>query len=306
MSKWLPGARVIKATQDGGSMLGGHPRVVWHTTENDPHTTSAVEIANFLNREGYQVHLVWNPETGEIVQMIPANRAGRGLQNLAGGTETNRQGTVCIQIEVVGRATSPFTNDPCVGLDKIVRWLRKHNIQDKWPAGKSIAYPASYGDNGHRTLKAWLAGGHYGHENVPENVHGDAGKINEKKILAAGQTPSPTPAPIGQKTLVSNKKTGLLQKAVRITQTSKWGSSTEKALEAVRHGYPTKNVEYLQRRVGTKTDGVWGRASKDAYLKTVMNIQNVLGVVADGDWGTKTDDAYQALRKKCYRVYVDR
>lgn len=186
-TNWLGGAKVIKAVTDGGSMKGGNPRATWHTTENDPKKTSATAIANFLNRSRNCVHIVWNPVTGEIVQMIPANRAGRGLRNKAGGVETNRAGSVNIQIEVVGQAAHPFTTNECKNLDVIVAWLRTHGIKDVFPAGTPRAYPASYGEsNPQRSIESWTKNGHFGHSQVPENSHGDPGMINVGKILTAG------------------------------------------------------------------------------------------------------------------------
>lgn len=187
-TNWLAGAKVIKAVTDGGSMIGGAPRVTWHTTESDPTKTSATAIANYLNRSTNCVHIVWNPVTGEIVQMIPANRGGRGLKNVSGGVQTNRQGTVNIQIEVVGRAVNPFTDGPCRNLGQIVAWLRSHGIKDVWPNGAPKAYPGSYGlGNGDRGLSQWAMSGHFGHSQVPENSHGDPGAVNAAKLATAGR-----------------------------------------------------------------------------------------------------------------------
>ena len=199
MGNWIPGAMIIHAVKDGGSMLGGNPRVTWHTTENDPARTSAKAVANYLNSTGNTVHVVWNPVTGQIVQMIPTNRAGRGLKNTAGGVETNRKGSVNIQIEVVARAAKPFTQYACRNLDVIVKWLRSLGIKDVFPGGAPKSYPASAGlGNGDRSTVAWAQNGHFGHSQVPENSHGDPGAISVAKILTAGKTitGSPAPAPV--------------------------------------------------------------------------------------------------------------
>lgn len=190
MQVTLTGAKTIKAWQDGGSMIGGPKRAVWHTTENDPKDTTASNIADYLNRVGYQVHLVWNPVSGEIIQMIPADRAGRGLRNADGGVQTNREGDVCVQVEVVSYAAKPFTNGPMVGRERIVNWLRSLGIPDVWPDGP----PPAVGHESSRSTTKWVKkSGHYSHSQVPENDHNDPGAIDIKKLLAASGDELPTP-----------------------------------------------------------------------------------------------------------------
>jgi len=171
---YLPGAKVIPGV-NGGTMLGGPAKVVWHTTENDPTKTSATNVAKYLVGSGNTVHLVWNPVSGEIVQMIPANLAGRGLENRAGGVETNRAGRVVVQIEVVGRASQPFTNGPCVGLPAILAWLT------------SLGIPAVWVGTPDRSTANWAKSGHFGHMDVPENSHTDPGNVDKTKLT----TPTP-------------------------------------------------------------------------------------------------------------------
>lgn len=181
MNLYLPGAKVIKGA-DSGPMLGGARKVVWHTTENDPATTTATNIAAYLQRSGNTVHLVWNPISGEIVQMIPANLGGKGLENRAGGVQTNRGGTYVIQVEVVGRASRPFTSGPMVGLSRIQAWLA------------SLGVPAVWSGTPDRSTVNWAKGGHFGHADVPENSHWDPGKVN-KALLANAPTPTAPPTP---------------------------------------------------------------------------------------------------------------
>jgi hypothetical protein len=186
VSMWMPGAKILKARSDGGAMDGGPAKVVWHTTENDPNRFSALSLANYLRSSGNDVHIVWNPVRGENIQAIPANRAGKGLKNTAGGVQTNRAGKYVIQIEVVGQATKPFTNTACKNLDKILAWLRDLGIPATWPAGAPKSYPASYG--GIRSRSSWTHSGHFGHSQVPENVHGDPGGVDWKKLTDYPET----------------------------------------------------------------------------------------------------------------------
>jgi hypothetical protein len=171
MSLYLPGAKIIPG-RDGGLLLGGPAKVVWHTTENDPTQTTATNVANYLVGSGDTVHLVWNPVSGETVAMLPANLAGRGLENRAGGVETNRAGSVVVQIEVVGRASQPFTDGPCNGLAQIQAWLT------------SLGVPPVWAGTPDRSIANWAKGGHFGHMDVPENSHTDPGNVNKTKLTA--------------------------------------------------------------------------------------------------------------------------
>lgn len=186
MKVWLDGAQRIKAWQDGGSLLGGPRRVVWHSTENDPTKTTAATIAHYLNRVGYQCHLVWNPVTGEIIQMIPADRAGRALGNAPGGIETNRGGSLCVQIEVVGRAARPFTSSEMKGRSAIIEWLRGLGIPDVWPGGPPPAAPGTR----HVSAATWKnSSGHFSHSQVPENDHNDPGAIDIRRLFGEDDMP---------------------------------------------------------------------------------------------------------------------
>lgn len=263
MRLWIPGAKIVTAHQDG-TLLGGERKVVWHTTENDPTKTSALAVARYLNNVGAQVHLVWNPNTGEMVQMIPANRGGRGLMNKAGGVQTNNGGSVVFQIEVVGQAKNPWTNGPCKGLDVIVAFLRQLGVPDVWPAGDLKPYPASYG--GVRSTAAWAKGGHFGHSQVPENDHGDPGDIDQKKITGAAVTPSTPASPIPNLP-VSPKPTSVVLNV----------------------GSRGPAVVRVQKIVGASADGIYGPNTK----AKVAAWQKAKGIPSDGVWGPQCEAAYK-------------
>ncbi len=182
--QFMPGARRRLAQQDGGGVAGAHvPRVVWHSTENDPADTFAATIAAYLDRKNFSVHLVWNPVSGRIVQAIPANRYGRGLQEF--GFPTNTFGNPCIQIETVGFAKNPFTRGPCKGLDEIMDWLRSFGIPDVFPSGVA----------GNRDRQTWQHAGHFTHATTPDNDHTDPGLIDPKRLWAAGHPHQAVGAP---------------------------------------------------------------------------------------------------------------
>jgi peptidoglycan hydrolase-like protein with peptidoglycan-binding domain len=257
---WIAGAKVLAAHQDG-TLLGGAKKVVWHTTENDPKKTSAIAVARYLNTVGSQVHLVWNPETGEMVQMIPANRGGRGLENRSGGVQTNNGGSIVFQIEVVGRAKEPWTSGPCKGLETVIAFLRQLGVDDVWPSGDLKPYPASYG--GSRSTSAWAKEGHFGHSQVPENVHGDPGDIDQKKIT--GSAPSTPPA--------SSIPPVFSKPSVVILNVGSRGPA----------------VVRVQKIVGAVADGIYGPNTKAKVLAWQKSKQ----IPADGIWGPQSEAAYK-------------
>lgn len=202
MDLWLADVEKVEATSDGGTMLGGPPRAVWHTTEG-----SSIDgaLAAYRTHRTWP-HLTWDPFKGRIVQHVPANRAGRALENPPGGVQTNRQGSLCVQIEVVAFAATPFTDSRMAGFSRILDWLDSLGIPRDWPMGQPLAYgpdvrrpglsPAAYGlDNGSRSGAVWnTRGGHYAHSQVPQNRHGDPGRIDITRWVATGSIAPPTPA----------------------------------------------------------------------------------------------------------------
>lgn len=181
---WLPGVDRVEGNS-GGSLVGGDPRWTWHTTEGE-NISSA--IAAYREHNSWPT-VTWDPTTGRIVQHLPGNVAARSLENPAGGVETNRQGRVHVQVEVVGYAAHPFTSlRDLPGFDKLAAWWRAQGVPDGWPAGGPLPYPKSYGlDNGQRSAALWVShGGHYGHSQVPENHHGDPGAVDTSRWAPHG------------------------------------------------------------------------------------------------------------------------
>jgi hypothetical protein len=197
---WLPGAGRLPSEHDGGDLKGGAPRVVWHTSES---MVSARSIAQGMERQVRNAHLVWHPGDGEIVQMVPATRSARTLPG-----EVGREGRLCLQIVVVGFAREPFTCGPLCGVDRIVRWLDTWRVPRRWPAGAPLPFPDAY--LAPRTRRSWARGGHFGASQVPEAVNSAPGAIDIHKItgpetlpgvprprLAPGEVPRlPAPAPV--------------------------------------------------------------------------------------------------------------
>ncbi len=172
---WMPGARCMRAQTDGGNLAGGAPRVVWLTLGTDPRSVSVCSAAQRLSSEGRPCHLVWDPLTGDIAQLLPIVRAGCALgtpehldyapDQLPYRTEgVNREGRLCVQIGVLGSAREPFTSFQMIGLGAILGWLDSWQIPRRWPAGP----PAPFRQLARTRSRAlWARGGHYGASQVP-------------------------------------------------------------------------------------------------------------------------------------------
>ena len=173
---WMPGARCIRAQTDGGRLEGGAPRVVWLTLGADPRIVSVCSAAQRLNQEDRPCHLVWDPLTGDIAQLLPIVRAACVLgtpehldyapdrlpHRTAG---VNREGRLCVQIGVLGTAREPFTSYQMMGLAGILGWLDSWQIPRRWPAGR----PAPFRQQARpRSRALWAHGGHYGASQVPD------------------------------------------------------------------------------------------------------------------------------------------
>ncbi|WP_198167535.1 hypothetical protein [Microbispora sp. ATCC PTA-5024] len=173
---WLPGASRLPSPEDSGAMLGGAPRVVWFIWPADPQAVSARSVAQRLIQLKRPPHLVWNPVTGEIVQVLPPLRAAGGLAG-----DRGRNGRVCVQIQVVGSAQEPFTDTKLDGLDDILAWLDSWGVPRRWPAGPPLPYPHSLVAT--RSGRLWARGGHFGHSQVPGTRDGDPGSIDIARIV---------------------------------------------------------------------------------------------------------------------------
>ena len=175
---WLPGAVRLQSRHDGGSPRGGAPRAVWHTSENDPMAISARSVAQRLEQGGANAHVVWNPLTGQIVQMVPATRAAALLPDGVG-----REGRRCLQVVVVGFAHEPFTRGAMHGVALIVDWLDAWQVPRRWPAGGPLAPPEAY--SAPQDRRAWARGGHFGVSQVPHAPGPAPGAIDIARITGA-------------------------------------------------------------------------------------------------------------------------
>jgi hypothetical protein len=190
---WMRGARCIRAETDGGKLGGGAPRVVWLALGADPRAVSAWSAAQRLNQENRPCHLVWDPMTGDIAQLLPIVRAGcaLGTRESIGYTpepiphrlpSVNREGRLCVQIGVVSSPREPFTSYQMIGLGEIMAWLDSWQVPRRWPAGAPAPFRRPAGP---RSRALWSLGGHFGASQVPSCDSIGPGGIDIDQIVGA-------------------------------------------------------------------------------------------------------------------------
>lgn len=214
---WMPAAGYVRASADGGQMKGGAPRVVWMTLGADPKLISAHSAAERLNQLGRPPHLVWNPVTGEVVQLIPVVRAALGLtaaagldtEAAAGGCEAgplaagptdgssavHTEGRLCVQLGVLGHGWAPFTAGPLTGLEQIMQWLDSWGVPRRWPAGRPATFGLAHATA--RSRRLWARGGHFGASQVPCCAAAGPGAIDIERLTGVpGGQPAGVPLPL--------------------------------------------------------------------------------------------------------------
>ncbi len=202
-------------------MKGGAPRVVWMTLGTDPQLISAYSAAQRLNQIGRPCHVVWNPVTGETVQLIPIVRAGLALgvagdidhEGVTGAREdtygtgplaakpndgaadVHTEGRLCVQVGVVGFGWQPFTAGLVTGVEAILDWFDSWQISRCWPAGRPA--PFSYAHTTVRSRKLWASGGHFGASQVPCCMAAGPGAIDVDRLTGVhAPRTSGLPAPL--------------------------------------------------------------------------------------------------------------
>jgi hypothetical protein len=165
----------MPVTQDGGALRGGAPRAVWFSSESDPRVVSARSVAADLRRRQTPPHLVWNPCSGQIVQLVPVTRAASLLEAPA-----RSEGRICVQVLVIGHSRDPFTGTLLDGLNSIVQWLDSWRVERRWPAGPPLPSPQSY--HSARNRRDWARGGYFGASQVPGVDRPDPGGIDIRRI----------------------------------------------------------------------------------------------------------------------------
>ncbi|MEV7781671.1 peptidoglycan-binding protein [Kitasatospora sp. NPDC088351] len=200
---WIPGAEVHDVGDHAPTDQQYPPKAIAHITwDRDATAAAPQDWCDFDSLVGYFTgsgageapHIVWDPFSGRIAQLFPADSRSKSLVDAPGGTRTNRAGRVVIQIEAVffpycrynGQVYARLTDTPCAGWDRLHAWISGWGVPDVWPMGRPVDFTA------HRDEGVWeTRGGWYGHSQVPENDHTDPGSWPD---FTPGSPPSP-PAP---------------------------------------------------------------------------------------------------------------
>ena len=202
---WMAGVNQVRSTHDGGSMLGGPPRLLWHTYEANPQSLTAHNAAKGLIAAGNEVHFTLNPISGDIVPDPPGHKSRTRAE---GSGRRRRDEQVRLRSSPGGGVRSrrsPFTAYPHAGRPQgrvFPGRIRGHmgrapDLARRSAADLQAVIPArALSSAGHDMEDAWwplraLAG--------PENTHGDPGAIDTSMLypLELGQEVSETAGTAG-------------------------------------------------------------------------------------------------------------
>ncbi|MGW6739734.1 hypothetical protein ACWGDX_03125 [Streptomyces sp. NPDC055025] len=182
---WMPGATRLDIG-DHAPTDGGPAKAIGHITWDENATAAKPKalvpyerLRDYFgkNSAGRAVapHVLWDPFTGRVTQFLPATSRSKSLADKAGGTRTNRAGSVVIQVEALffpycvvgGKAYARLADTPCKGWAELNAWVRSWGVPDAWPNGAPTA-------KSNRNAANWAARpGWYAHADVPENDHAD-------------------------------------------------------------------------------------------------------------------------------------
>jgi hypothetical protein len=183
---WMPTATRLDigahaATDGGPAKAIAH--ITWdrNATPAKPQDLVSYEtLRSYFSGSGKGVapHLLWDPFTGRLTQFLPANSRSKSLADQAGGTRTNRAGSVVIQVEALffpycrlgPTVYAKLTDTPCKGWPQLQVWVHSWGVPNAWPMGRPVDFTP------HRSESVWeTKAGWYAHAHVPENTHQDPG-----------------------------------------------------------------------------------------------------------------------------------
>ncbi|MDH6709737.1 hypothetical protein P3T27_006486 [Kitasatospora sp. MAA19] len=197
---WLPGAEVHDLGDHAPTDQQYPPKAIAHITWDRNATAAAPQdwctfdsLVSYFTNGGASAapHIIWDPFSGRIAQLYPANSRSKSVVDSPGGTRTNRAGRVVIQVEAVffpycryqGRVYPRLVDTPCAGWDRLHAWISSWGVSDVWPMGRPVDFTSR------RNEQTWeTRGGWYAHAHIPENDHQDPGSWPDF-------TTAPTPAP---------------------------------------------------------------------------------------------------------------
>jgi hypothetical protein len=198
---WMPGATRLDIG-DHAPTDGGPAKAVGHITwDRNASAAKPQDLVPYENLRSYFAgggravapHILWDPFTGRITQFVPANSRSKSLVDLAGGTRTNRAGSVVIQVEAlffpycrVGSTVyAKLSDTPCKGWQQLQDWVHSWGVPNTWPMGHPVDFTP------HRSESVWeTTAGWYGHSQVPENTHQDPGSWPQFVNIAPAKPPA--------------------------------------------------------------------------------------------------------------------
>ena len=136
------------------------------------------DLAHYVNDRRINYHLLWEPRTGQWVQLAPLNKAARSMVggNVWGGHSANKAGTINVQVCVVGFGDRAFTDLP-----QLRRAWVLAEIMDRaripWKAR------TTWGAGAGRGVDAWMRGGIQGHQHGALDDHVDPGAIDVERLM---------------------------------------------------------------------------------------------------------------------------
>jgi hypothetical protein len=183
---WMPGAQRADVGNHAPTD-GGPAKAIAHITW-DKNATAAkpIDLVPFTNLKAYFTgggsgvapHILWDPFHGTFAQFLPANSRSFSVEDHAGGTRTNRAGSVVLQIEALffpycrvdGKVYAHLTDTPLKGWDTLHAWIKSWGVPDSWPMGRPTSFTSNRSESTWETHAGW-----YAHAQVPENSHTDPG-----------------------------------------------------------------------------------------------------------------------------------
>ncbi|MFJ2579957.1 peptidoglycan-binding protein [Kitasatospora aureofaciens] len=204
---WMPGAEIHDLGDHAPTDQQYPPKAIAHitwdrnaTADNPQDWCSFEDLVNYFTTSGAGAapHLIWDPFSGRIAQLFPADSRSKSVVDQPGGTRTNRAGQVVIQIEAVffpycryqGTVYPRLIDTPCAGWDRLHAWIASWGVPDVWPMGHPVDFTS------HRDEQVWeTQGGWYAHAHVPENDHTDPGSWPGFGTIGSDPQPAPAPAP---------------------------------------------------------------------------------------------------------------
>src|SRR5678815_635081 len=196
MLAWYPLAITDKGNNAGPYTDVDDPKGLLHTTEGKNYAGAR---AAYVTNNSWP-HFTCTYEHGffRCYQHVSLALASRALKNLGGGVQTNTDNVV--QIELVGSCdvanknwgpqyVENFPEGYLSGIRDLMIFIEEQKGVPPICNVTFKSYPSSSGtNNGVRlTNSQWDSyTGWLGHQNVPENTHGDPGLINISYLLKRG------------------------------------------------------------------------------------------------------------------------